>query len=319
MSENRGVAIPSGVFTRRMGRAGGLNDHDFRWNPALTRVGSDLYTARGALVTPAAQAVALARTFPVAWVSHESAASLRGIPLEHSPAAPQLTVPAARFGIRRKGVTCHVDRSGGLGVGEIGGIACSTAARIWLEIAPMRRIDAIAFGDQLVRIPRERYEGRSDPFCALPDLVELTATLTQNLSDRRPRGLGMEEWRAVCRRLEFLDDCAGLVRVGADSKPETALRIAMIDAGLPEPVLQYPIYVDGVLVTVADLAYPERKIAIFYDGSPHLTPEAMVRDSRRSNLLSADRWTTLLAVLSDYRQNFRGIVSLLSAELRRAA
>lgn len=319
MGMDEHTIIPSGVFTRNMVRSAGLNDYDLRYNENIIRVGSDLDAARGELATPGLQAIALAETFPAAWVSHHSAAELHGIPFENPPAAPQCTVPAAALRIRRTGVTCHIDRFEGRGVIELGGIPCSSPARIWVEIAPADRLQAISLGDQLIRKPRPRFEGRAHPFCELSDLRDFTHGVADRMARVKPRCLARDEWRHLTERLEHLRDWADLVRIGADSPPETEMRIAMIDAGLPEPILQHPIFDGDRLVTVADAAFPEDRVAIFYDGSPHRTPGALERDARRNNALAALHWTSFQSVLSDYRQGFTRTIALVAAELRRAA
>jgi very-short-patch-repair endonuclease len=74
----------------------------------------------------------------------------------------------------------------------------------------------------------------------------------------------------------------------AESPMESRIRIAIEDAGLPVPVLQYP--VGGYFL---DLAYPELLLALEYDGSHHLTPDRAARDLRRQAYLSAAGWEVL--------------------------
>jgi hypothetical protein len=80
--------------------------------------------------------------------------------------------------------------------------------------------DLVCMGDQLIRIPREAFEDRTHPYATLVGLRALVG--------RHPNLQG------VMRAREALD----LMRVGSDSAPETLLRLAMADAGLPEPDLQ---------------------------------------------------------------------------------
>jgi hypothetical protein len=61
-----------------------------------------------------------------------------------------------------------------------------------------------------------------------------------------------------------------LVRVGADSVPETIMRLALVDAGLSEPVLNHVVYdVEGRPVMWPDAAYPEARVSLQYDGGHH--------------------------------------------------
>lgn len=308
--------IPTGVFTRRMGVAAGLTKDDLLRARHITRVGSDLYTAAGTQASPAAQAIALARTFPAAWVSHHSAATIRGITLEQPHSRPQLTAPNAASRIRRAGIDCAVDRFGGLGVTDVDNFRISSPARTWLEIAdPNSLRRAVALGDQLVRIPRQTFEGRSEPICALEDLLALVEKVSDRVTRTKPRGLTPEEWQVLAAQLTNLRSYAQLIRVGADSPPETALRLALIHAGLPEPMLQYPVLMDGRVVTVIDLAYPEAQLALHYDGAPHLSRESLSRDIARDNLLVSLGWVNLRAGRADFQQGFRAQIAQARALL----
>jgi len=71
----------------------------------------------------------------------------------------------------------------------------------------------------------------------------------------------------------------------ADSPMESRIRIAIEDAGLPPPALQY-----RVGPYLLDLGYPEVRLALEYDGRHHLTPERALRDLRRQAYLSVKGW-----------------------------
>lgn len=65
---------------------------------------------------------------------------------------------------------------------------------------------------------------------------------------------------------------AGYVRAGVDSPMETRLRLLIVLAGLPEPVVNYRRYrADGAWHRRFDLCYPSIKLIIEYDGRHHLT------------------------------------------------
>jgi very-short-patch-repair endonuclease len=66
-----------------------------------------------------------------------------------------------------------------------------------------------------------------------------------------------------CRRL---DRVVELADPRAESPMETRLRLLIVLAGLPRPEVQYPLPEAGVRF---DLAYPEPKLAIEYDGGDH--------------------------------------------------
>jgi very-short-patch-repair endonuclease len=74
----------------------------------------------------------------------------------------------------------------------------------------------------------------------------------------------------------------------SDSPMESRIRVAIGDAGLPLPTLEH-----RVGPYLLDMAYPELKIAVEYDGREHLTPERARRDLRRQAYLTAAGWTVL--------------------------
>ena len=61
-----------------------------------------------------------------------------------------------------------------------------------------------------------------------------------------------------------------LVRAGVGSPQETALRLSILHAGLPEPEVTAPITIGGRTYR-PDLSYPPLRIAIEYEGAHHLT------------------------------------------------
>uniref|UniRef100_UPI003F491F6E endonuclease domain-containing protein n=1 Tax=Pseudonocardia sp. CA-138482 TaxID=3240023 RepID=UPI003F491F6E len=68
----------------------------------------------------------------------------------------------------------------------------------------------------------------------------------------------------------------------------------LVLAGLPEPKVQYRIEDEhGFVLARADLAYPEAKLAIEYDGRTHLNPVRAERDRQRDATLASYGWETL--------------------------
>lgn len=109
------------------------------------------------------------------------------------------------------------------------------------------------------------------------------------------RGLAtIEELRA---EVEAMGDVGGslltrslaLVRVGSESPEETALRLLLVRAGLPEPLINFDLRVpSGRLIARLDLAYVEYRVAVEYDGRIHAEDD---RQFRRD----ADRWDGIRA------------------------
>jgi very-short-patch-repair endonuclease len=71
--------------------------------------------------------------------------------------------------------------------------------------------------------------------------------------------------------------------------------MVLIAAGCPAPVCQHEVLDGrGTFVARLDLAYPERKLAIEYEGDHHRSRERLSRrDLHRINRLRALGWTVL--------------------------
>jgi very-short-patch-repair endonuclease len=88
----------------------------------------------------------------------------------------------------------------------------------------------------------------------------------------------------------------------AESPPETVLRILLRTAGLT-PVPQYVVRTpDGRFIARVDLAFPEQRVAIEYDGAWHGKPGQLARDRRRLNALVAAGWTVLHITAADMHE-----------------
>jgi hypothetical protein len=139
-------------------------------------------------------------------------------------------------------------------------------------------------------------------------IVVVDAMLAARLltpADLAASALARPGWPGLPRLRRVLELCDA----GAESPQETRLRLVLIAGGLPRPVCQYQV-VDGRgrFVARVDLAYPERKLAIEYEGDHHRGRVAFQRDLRRMNRLRALGWTVLRFGAADiYRQPVRVI------------
>lgn len=67
----------------------------------------------------------------------------------------------------------------------------------------------------------------------------------------------------------------------------------LVEAGLPEPRQQHVVRLPGHRYLL-DIAYPDRKMVIEYDGwDTHRTRNSFDEDRVRANLLVANGWTML--------------------------
>ncbi|HYW27051.1 MAG TPA: DUF559 domain-containing protein [Terriglobales bacterium] len=124
-------------------------------------------------------------------------------------------------------------------------------------------------------------------------------------------GAGRSRWHGVGRIGRVL----ALTEPGAESPMETRLRLALLRAGLPTPVLQHRVWDDtGHFVARLDLAYVEARLGVEYDGDCHLDPSAVRKDLRRQNALRALGWSLLRFTADDLlRHPTRMVVQVCAA------
>jgi hypothetical protein len=104
----------------------------------------------------------------------------------------------------------------------------------------------------------------------------------------------------------------------ADSPPESMFRLMAVEAGFPIPEAQYEIFtIDGRLLYVLDIAWPEARIALEYDGfAAH--EERRNADRERDERMAGRGWITLRATVADLRDPSRIINELRDAFARRS-
>ncbi|MCU1517613.1 MAG: hypothetical protein JWQ75_2334, partial [Pseudarthrobacter sp.] len=153
------------------------------------------------------------------------------------------------------------------------GLLITSRARTWLDCSRKMSIEELTVvADHLLRIPRPDFEGRSEPFATRADLADML--------DRHKGTPGIQKARVA------LD----LARVGSDSAPETRLRLALEYANLPEPQLNVPVELGAGVVRQPDLAYPEQKVAVEYEGEGHSEPAQVIRDIAREEDFARAGW-----------------------------
>jgi len=251
-----------------------------------------------------AAARVLSEVSPGAWVSHVTAARLHCQllpPWLSDSTELHLSKPKQLPQVRRKGVIAHNVTAGEGEVEAIDGIRISTRSRTWLDMA--RRLslaELVCLGDQIIRMPRAEFEDRSKPYDTLDGLRALLR--------RHPNLQG------IVRAREALE----LMRVGADSAPESMLRLAMLDANLPEPDLQIALRPNDAVSPTADLGYRHRRLAVQYDGDHHLLEAQRLSDRRRDKAFESAGWTVLVFTRDDAADGFQRATTLIRRHLRSA-
>lgn len=163
------------------------------------------------------------------------------------------------------------------------GVRLTSPARTWLDLASMLSVDElVAAGDSVVVEHGNDFPVPRQPLASLSDLHSMVA--------RHPGMRGVKKARLA------LDG----IRVGADSAPETMMRLALVRAGLPEPALNVVLRNGlGHPVVWPDAAYPDHRIALQYDGAHHGDPDQYRRDIKRQGLTESLGWREVRVQLSD--------------------
>lgn len=120
--------------------------------------------------------------------------------------------------------------------------------------------------------------------------------------------------RGIVRAREALD----LSRVGSDSAQETRLRLAIINAGLPEPVLNQRIVAEwGDTFHEPDMSYPEYRLAIEYDGDGHSGAGQVNLDIGREEKIDLAGWKQVRISAPDMRNEAKKAVAKIRTALYR--
>lgn len=167
----------------------------------------------------------------------------------------------------------HVGQFFGDEITSIDGMLVTSRIRTWLDCARKMSVDEITVvADHLLRIPRPDFEGRTKPHATPVQLADML--------DRHKGTPGIRKARLALEQ----------ARVGADSAPETRLRLSLERAGLPEPELNVPTQLRAGVVRQPDLAFPEHRVAVEYDGEGHSEGAQIVRDIAREEDFSHAGW-----------------------------
>ncbi|GAA4922020.1 hypothetical protein [Nesterenkonia rhizosphaerae] len=142
-----------------------------------------------------------------------------------------------------------------------------------------------------MRLPRSRPEDRSHPWCSIADLKKAVKL-----------GKGRQ---GIARAREAVE----LVRVGADSPPETAMRLGIGRAGLPEPELQIKRDPQDPYSAAGDAGYRDRRIVLQYEGKHHFSAEQQARDQRRNSEFAHAGWTVIQVNRVDLAENFSSMLA----------
>ena len=105
-----------------------------------------------------------------------------------------------------------------------------------------------------------------------------------------------------------------LVDGRSESRPESLVRVACARAGLPAPVPQFVVMADGQFLGRVDLAWPEARLIVEYEGAHHFEETQIRRDDRRYERLVAAGWRVIRLSSADL-QNLADVVSRIARAL----
>jgi hypothetical protein len=211
-------------------------------------------------------------------IGGRSAAAWFGAPFSSSADPVLVVVPRACRWTGPSGVQVHrtdlrpddvwTDRAG---------VRLTTAGRTaWDVLTLDPTATAVALVDGMLRDGRDRVDGLTAP------------SLDAEVLRRRGR------WgsRRAAALVPLLDG-------RAMSPPESRVRVACHLAGLPHPVPQYEVRDGGVFLGQVDLAWPEARLVVEYEGAYHFEDDQVVKDDGRYERLRAAGWRVIRLLAAD--------------------
>ncbi|WP_348788085.1 hypothetical protein [Leifsonia sp. NPDC080035] len=217
-----------------------------------------------------------------AYFSHETAAALLGVPLppDVQPYPLHVAVARPRTAPRGRGIVGH--SLGNLTGAVVDGIPVSVPAHAWCQLSGrVGRGDLVAAGDHFVGA-RSR-----------PSLVTVDELAAVSARSARTKGASTRAW-ALPR-----------IRFGADSRPETLLRLYLEAQGWDELDVNPPLLVDSGLVTIhPDLASVRGRVVFEYEGDGHRVDRwQWHHDIERRELLEEAGWRVIRVTSLDLFQD----------------
>ncbi|THG32497.1 hypothetical protein E6C70_12105 [Glaciibacter flavus] len=304
--DEREQADKTGAFTTAEGAANGLSIGRMRGSAFVAphrgiRVPAEKYRS----TDPRRLAEAYAKRMrDDEWFSHSTAAALFGVPMPWSiESAPVLHTTTRGYDLRPRvaGVVAHRTMRPVRCV-MVDGLRCSCAAETWCDLSAMLGIDDLVAAGDFFATGNEPYSGEP-PLASISELADAFAYRA------RMRLPGIPRLRVA----------AGLVRYGSLSPQETATRLVLV-AGLPEPALNHRVYSPtGLLLGMVDLAYPEHRIAIEYEGDHHRDRGQFQRDLARRARFEDAGWIVITVTAADLRDGGEALIERVRFRLAQRA
>ncbi|CAN5137013.1 hypothetical protein BH09ACT6_BH09ACT6_19780 [soil metagenome] len=203
---------------------------------------------------------------------------------------------------REKGVMGHrIQPRQGL-IATRHGLPLTDPATTWLTLASILGLpDLVAVGDYFAHVPPPGHPVDGRPFLTL-----------EQLRSRVTRFHGRGKRRA--------SEALELICTGAESRPESLLRLLLGEARLPTPQVNPEIQdARGDVIGRADLVYRPWKVIVEYDGDQHRTDTYQYeKDMTRLERFHRDRWTVLRVRKHGLFRAPHATVGRVDSALRRA-
>lgn len=228
---------------------------------------------------------------PTAVVTGWSACVLLGLDVARGRPPVEMSVPDRR--LKRTDVRVRRQRFPDDELTEVDGVRITSALRTAFDLAAREPlVEAVVAADALARVGG--FDGA--------DLVALAA--------RRPGHRGVRRVTAVARLLD----------PRSESPQETRTRLALVHGGLPAPAVQYEVRDDlGWLIARVDLAYPELRVAVEYDGHHHAEDDRRGRDIDRIDQLERAGWVVVVVTKRQLRVPHRLVARVREAMAAQTA
>ncbi|GAA3728726.1 hypothetical protein GCM10022239_01850 [Leifsonia bigeumensis] len=202
--------------------------------------------------------------------SHATAAHIHGFYLP-SRLATDLTLHVATaapgYRPRTRGVRGHLMPEGRVELATVDDLVTTAPLDTWCMLASSLSLDqTVVIADQLME--------RQHPVATLAELSRAARAHTGRH--------GAKQLRAALP----------LARARTDSPKETELRLVIVRAGLPEPLINHPVLNRfGVELRLGDLVYPQLRVLVEYDGWRHRDDSRQFeRDIDRLSEAVEDGW-----------------------------
>ncbi len=179
------------------------------------------------------------------------------------------------------------------------GLPVVDPATLFCQLAGMLSLqDLVAVGDALILRPVYPDPWEERPWVSQQRLVERVEFY---------RGRGKREASKAVR----------LIRPGAESRPESLLRLSILDAGLPEPEVNPHLYdAAGRFLGRGDLVYRQWRVIVEYDGEHHRTNNRQYdRDVLRLENLARHGWHVVRIVKGSFFGDRAGCMARIEGAL----